>query len=144
MKSVTFCGHSEVHDIDSIRRQLTDTVQKCIDDGAVQFYLGGYGGFDKLAASVVRSFKKSYPHIVSTLVLAYPDRKIDELDMMLYDDTVYPPLENVIRRYAISFRNRWMIEASDVVVAYVTHDFGGAYTTRKYAVKNNKPIIDIK
>ena len=45
-------------------------------------------------------------------------------DVSGYDSTVYPPLENVPHRFAISHRNRWMVENADVVVAYVLHDWG--------------------
>ena len=58
-----------------------------------------------------------------------------------YDSTVYPPLETVPRRFAISHRNRWMVEASDVVVAYVLHDWGGAATTLRYAKQKDRRII---
>ena len=81
-----------------------------------------------------------YPHIRSTLVLAYLDREYSE---DLYDDTVYPPLEKVPMRYAISRRNEWMVDASDVVVSYVTHTFGGAATTLRYAERKHKRIINL-
>ena len=58
-----------------------------------------------------------------------------------YDSTVYPPLETVPRRFAISHRNRWMVESADVVVAYVLHDWGGAATTLRYACRKKKKII---
>ena len=58
-----------------------------------------------------------------------------------YDSTVYPPLETVPRRFAISHRNRWMVETSDVVVAYVLHDWGGAAATLRCARKKKKQII---
>ena len=60
---------------------------------------------------------------------------------MVYDRTVYPPLETVPRRFAISHRNRWMVEVSDVVVAYVLHDWGGAATTLRYAKQKKKKIL---
>ncbi|OUO31518.1 hypothetical protein B5F88_18105, partial [Flavonifractor sp. An306] len=58
-----------------------------------------------------------------------------------YDRTVYPPLETVPRRFAISHRNRWMVEYVDVVVSYVLHDWGGAATTLQYAKRKKKRII---
>lgn len=96
--------------------------------------LGGYGAFDSLAASVLRKQKKRYPQIELVLVLAY-------LKISYYDSTVYPPLEAVPRRFAISHRNRWMVESTDVIVAYVLHDWGGAATTLQYAKQKKKPII---
>lgn len=43
-----------------------------------------------------------------------------------YDDVVFPPIESVLFKFAISRRNEWMIDKADVVIAYVTHSFGGA------------------
>ena len=39
-----------------------------------------------------------------------------------YDGTLYPPLETIPRRFAISHRNRWMVDAAGVGVACVLHD----------------------
>lgn len=109
-----------------------------IKQGVNIFYLGGYGAFDSLAAAVLRKQKTQYPEIELILVLAYFDTKRDTSG---YDSTVYPPLETVPRRFAISHRNRWMVENSDVVVAYVLHDWGGAATTLRCARKKKKQII---
>ena len=109
-----------------------------IEQGVNIFYLGGYGAFDSLAAAVLRKQKTQYPEIELILVLAYFDTKRDTSG---YDSTVYPPLETVPRRFAISHRNRWMVENSDVVVAYVLHDWGGAATTLRCARKKKKQII---
>ena len=96
---VTFCGHRQVENEDKVRRWLENAVDGLIRDGADVFYLGGYGGFDACAASVVWELKRQYPAIRSTLVLPYLDRKVDATK---YDTTLYPPLEKVPRRFAIS------------------------------------------
>ena len=61
----------------------------------------------------------------------------------LYDETVYPDIESVPKRYAISARNKWMVDASDVIVSYVDHDWGGASKTLEYAKKRKKRIISL-
>ena len=66
-----------------------------------------------------------------------------EYNTDLYDDTTYPPLEEVPARFAISRRNEWMVDNADVVVAYVTHDWGGAATTLQYAKRKKKRIISV-
>ena len=98
----------------------------------------GMGQFDALAAAVVRKQKEQHPKIRSVLVLPYLDRPFDASD---YDETVYPPLEKVPKRYAISRRNERMIDRSDVVIAYVSHSFGGAYHTLCYAQRKQKRIV---
>ncbi len=135
---VMFCGHKEISEPDKLRRWLEETVETLIQRGADTFYLGGYGAFDRLAANVVWSKKRLYPSVQSVLVLPYLDRAVDATD---YDGTIYPPLENVPRRFAISRRNEWMVDHSDVVVAYVIHEWGGAATTLRYAKRKHKEII---
>lgn len=138
IRTVTFCGHSELTNPDAVRVWLMETVESLISQGAVTFYLGGYGAFDRMAASVVREKKRQHPHIESVLVLPYLDR---EMDTSGFDTTVYPPLEAVPRRFAISKRNEWMVDASDAVVACVTHEWGGAAKTLAYAKRKKKRIM---
>ena len=66
------------------------------------------------------------------------------MDESGYDWTVYPGLENVPRRFAISHRNRYMVDKADFVVAYVTHSWGGAAQTLEYANQKKKSIIQYK
>ena len=42
-----------------------------------------------------------------------------------------------------SKRNEWMVDQSDVVVAYVTHNWGGAAAMLRYAERKRKHIINI-
>ena len=139
MSVVIFCGHSEFYGDEDVKLWLRETVERLILEGADDFLLGGYGGFDACAASVVWELKKQYPAIRSTLVLPYLDRKVDSTK---YDCTLYPPLESVPKRYAISKRNEYMVNESEIVVAYVTHEWGGAATTLSYAKRKKKRIIN--
>ena len=135
---VTFCGHREICEAEKVRECLSQTVEGLIQRGAEKFYLGGCGVFDRMAASVVWAAKEKYPSIVSVLVLPYLDSR---MDASRYDYTTYPPLEQVPRRFAISRRNQWMVRESDVLVACVLHDWGGAAATLDYARRRNKEII---
>ena len=136
--TVTFCGHSTVYPMETVEAWLRETVAALILRGAEKFYLGGYGTFDQMAAAAVWEQKAQHPNIASVLVLPYLDRKVISEH---YDYTTYPPLESVPKRFAISRRNRWMVDNSDVLVAYVTREWGGAATTLKYAERKKKEII---
>ena len=136
--TVTFCGHSTVYPMEPVEAWLRETVASLILRGAEKFYLGGYGAFDQMAAAAVWEQKAQHPNIASVLVLPYLDRKVISEH---YDYTTYPPLESVPKRFAISRRNRWMVDNSDILVAFVTHDWGGAAATLKYAERKKKEII---
>ena len=137
---VTFCGHSQIADKDAVRKRLTEEIQTLLQTGYRKFYLGGYGDFDILAAVVLNELKADWPDIERLLILPYPDRKVDD---SMYDGTLYPPLENVPKRYAILHRNKWMVENSSVMVACVDHDWGGAAKTLEHAVKKGLQIINM-
>lgn len=94
--------------------------------------------FDWLCAAVLQGLKRRHAHIRLILVLPYLNGAMPAEG---YDETVYPPLESVPRRYAILRRNEWMIQRCDVLVAYVTHGWGGAARTLAYASKKKKTIL---
>ena len=138
--TVTFCGHSQVANSATVAAALAKIIDDLIAEGANEFLLGGYGEFDTMAAVAVRNAKKNHPGIRSTLVIPYIDR---DYDPALYDGSLYPPLETVPRRYAISKRNEWMVSNSDVVIACIQHSWGGAAATMKYAKRKKKRIISV-
>ena len=140
MSIVTFCGHKEIADTSTVRVAVDETLRGLVAEGADYFLLGGYGGFDSLAAHAVYDLKQDNPQIHSTLVIPYLNR---DYDTKLYDDTTYPPLEGVPLKFAISKRNEWMVDQADVVVAYVQHSWGGAAATLRYAESKKKRIIRI-
>lgn len=135
---ITFCGHDNVSDIDKVKDWLCSVLDRFVYGENVICYLGGYGGFDRLAASVVRQKQKRNPAVQAVLVIPYLNRKYD---MSSYDRTLFPPLESVPPRYAISKRNEWMVTQADIVIAYVTHSWGGAAKTLECAQAKGKKII---
>lgn len=138
--TVTFCGHGDIYYDEIMTKKLYDITEQLINSGAHEFLIGGYGNFDILAARTVNRLKRKYPYIKSVMVLPYLNRKYD---LQMYDTTIYPPLERVPLKYAISKRNEWMIMHSDVVVAYVKHDWGGAAKTLSCAIQHQKQTINI-
>lgn len=138
---ITFCGHRELYDEKEVRAWLESVTKDLIAKGAEKFYLGGYGAFDRLAASVLAEQKKRYPHIELVLILPYLNRRKDILPC---DSSIYPPLESVPKKLAIVRRNQWMVEQADVVVSYVLHSWGGAAMTLEYALQKKKRIISFQ
>jgi len=137
---VTFCGHSSGYDENETRALLDKQIESLIADGADTFYLGGYGQFDQLAAKAVFEAKKSHPEIRSILVIPYLNQ---EYDTHLYDETLYPPIEKALLRFAISKRNKWMVSEADVIISGVKHDWGGAAKTIKTVQRQKKVIISL-
>ena len=59
-------------------------------------------------------------------------------------DTLFPEvLDSCPPRFAIDRRNRWMVERSDIVVAWVEHTRGGAYKFLSLAQRKKLKIINL-
>ena len=138
--TIAFCSHKDISNLSTVRAAVNELLRGLVAEGADYFLLGGYGGFDSLAAHTVYDLKRDNPQIHSTLVIPYLNR---DYDTKLYDDSTYPPLEGVPLKFAISKRTERMVDQADIVVAYVKHSWGGAAATLRYAETKKKRIIRI-
>lgn len=134
----TFFGHSDAPD--TIKQALHDALVDLIENyGVSSFYVGNNGKFDFMVCSQLKELSKQY-HIDYSIVLAYL-RKEEGYD---YDNTVFPEgIEKVPKRYAIAWRNNWMLKNSDVVVTYITRGFGGAVKFADAAKRQGKRIVEL-
>lgn len=117
---------------------------------AVEFYSGGMGDFDKLCEQAVREIKKRYQEKQIRLNLVLPSyRYVPQKEHLTYIKDLYDDIfvcdasDGAHYKAMIGKRNRWMIEKSDIIIAYVRHENGGAYTTLRYAVNQNLRIIQV-
>lgn len=111
--------------------------------GVDTFYVGRQGDFDGIVLSVLRELADVYPHISYNVVLERLPGKRDDpaLDLSL---TMFPEgLEFAPPRFAISWRNEWMLKRADYVVTYVTHGWGGAAQFAEKAKRQGKAVIDL-
>ena len=134
---VAFFGHSDA--TSEILPRLTALAEDLIlNHGATTLYVGNHGNFDAMTAALFRTLRERYPEIRCYVVRAYLPSEGEQASS---DETLYPEgLETVPQRFAISHRNRWMVEHSDEVVCYVTHPCGGAHTAMEYARRKKKTI----
>jgi uncharacterized phage-like protein YoqJ len=141
MSICTFFGHRDCpHTIKPI---LRETLIDLIENHAVHtFYVGNHGSFDRIVHSVLKDLSAIYPQIRYTVVLAYlPQKKDPSFDA---SHTLFPEgIETTPKRFAISYRNKWMLRQSDLVVAYITHSQGGAAQFVQMAEKQKKTVINL-
>ena len=96
---------------------------------------------DTMVRRQLEELSKIYP-ITYSVVLAYLPTKKSEYDD--YSNTILPEgIETIPKRFAISYRNKWMIKQADIVVTYVTHSFGGAWQFKALTYKQGKIIIEL-
>lgn len=136
----TFFGHRDAPPKikPALRQVLLDLIER---QGVQQFYVGNHGSFDAMACSLLAELEQSHG-IKYEIVLAYLPRQEDPFCDTDY--TILPEgIETVPPRFAIEYRNKWMIDHSDIVVTYVTRSFGGAAKCRDIAKKKRKTVIDL-
>ena len=135
----TFFGHKDTpYDIkDNLHKILIKLIE---EKGVNNFYVGNHGNFDRMVLSELKELSKLYPQISYSVVLAYLTQHNDED----YSNTIYPEgIEAVPKRFAIDFRNKWMVQQSDFVVTYICRSIGGAAKFADMAKKRGKEVINI-
>ena len=94
-----------------------------------------------MAQGLLAEFEHSHG-IRYEVVLAYMPKKTDPFFETYY--TILPEgIETVPPRFAVEYRNRWLIDHSDLVVTCVTRPFGGAAKFKALAERKNKKIIEL-
>lgn len=139
-----FFGHNSTPvKVESILR--AEIIKLVNSNRNIQFYVGNSGNFDSIVYNTLRKLKQQYPHICYSVVLAYMPKKTDGFNSdKTYENTIYPDgLESVPKRFAISVRNKWMIERADMVICYKTHNGGGAAQFISMAEKKGKTIVNL-
>lgn len=141
MKACTFFGHRDCPE--TIKPYLREVLIDLITNNGVDtFYVGNQGRFDGIVRSVLRELEQTYPEIHYAVVLAYLPGKKNEYDD--FSDTIFPEgIETVHPRYAIEWRNRWMLQRTDFVVTYIAHPWGGAAKFAEQAKRQGKTVINL-
>ncbi len=138
---ITFCGHSDYCGNEDDERRILDLLEENVGNEAAEMFLGGYGGFDEFAYRCCKKYKTEHPNISLVFVTPYIRALENEENKKKYDLIIYPELEKISPRFAISHRNRYMVERADLVVVMIEHSYGGAYQTYKYAERREKEIF---
>ena len=143
MKSCFFIGHREADE--RLLPTLTAAIDRMIAEEQVSlFYIGGYGGFDRIAATAVKRMKLQHPEITLMLVLPYHPAERPIETPYGFDGTYYPEgLEKVPRRYAIVRANEIMVKQSDWLISYVRHGASNSRRILEYAQKQGTACINI-
>lgn len=145
-----FTGHREIDakTVKNLQKMLKKTLLRLIEEGYSHFISGGALGFDTLAAEAVLNLKNKKPHI--RLTMALPCRNQDKFwnemqkakykallslaDSIFYTDEEY-------NKGCMFKRNRYMVDKSSCVIAYLNSCYGGTKYTVDYAKKTNRRII---
>ena len=145
--TVSLFGHRRVDDLRILDAKLYPLIKELVKTHPyINFLIGRNGEFDEYAASIIKRIQKETERENSclTLVLPYTVANIEYYEKY-YDDLIIPEsLHGAHPKSAITLRNNWMIDNSDVIIFYIEHESGGAYTALKYVNSLNKKTIDLR
>ena len=119
-KTCTFFGHKDTPE--TVKNGLHTTIEKLITEYGVEtFYVGNQGAFDFHTRAALRQLQEKYPYIRYAVVLAYMPGEVSEYED--HSDTMVPEgIEAVHPKYAIDWRNRWMLRESQYIICYMLED----------------------
>ena len=144
--TVSMFGHREIGDLRRLNESLLPIVKELIKTKTyVSFLIGRNGEFDEYAASVIKRAQKKLENINNdiTLVLPYTVADIQYYEKY-YDHVMIPEsLYGVHPKSAITKKNQWMVEQSDLVIVWVERNKGGAYAAMEYAKKLGKYVVNL-
>lgn len=149
---VCFTGHRKIAvSIQTrLRQVLEQQIEALIYQGYQIFMTGGALGFDTLAAALVLRLRQIHPQIELHLAIpcGWQTRGWRAEDVRIYrmiqeqadfQINTFQPGD----AFPMQTRNRYMVDHSDLCVAFQQHQKGGtAYTTR-YAASRSIPIINL-
>ena len=133
----TFFGHRDCPS--QIELSLKQQIVNLIENYSVDtFYVGNNGNFDKIVYKTLSSLKCTYEIKIYVILADLPNNDA------FSSDSIYPEgIEKVPPKFAIPWRNKWMVNNSDYVIAFLRHDFGGAAKSVEYAEKKCIKVIRI-
>lgn len=143
--TVSVFGHRKIFDLDKIEKKLRYIFKEIAKQNQfIEVLIGRNGEFDEFAASVIKRMKKEGydSQIEITLVLPYNRSDIDCLEKY-YDRIIIPEIASKCHpKGAIKKRNQYMVNSSNLVIAYVKQK-GGAFDALQFARKSLKKNINL-
>ena len=144
--TVSLFGHRKIENVRLLDERLSHIIKTLIQTKPyVTFLIGRNGEFDEYAASVIKQAQRELGTENNDLMLVLPYTVADLPYYEQYYDYITIPesIGCAHPKVAITLKNKWMIDQSDLVIFFVNHDSGGAYMAMKYAKKSNKNMINL-
>ena len=144
---ISFFGHAHFSGTKAWEERIISILGERIGEKRADIYLGGYGDFDEFAYLCCKKYQQRHPQVrlifVTPYLTLFKQTDYFKYLKMRYNEIVYPEIEDKPKKFAITYRNRYMVDASDLIVFYVACEWGGAYETYKYAKRKKKEVVNL-
>lgn len=135
----SFFGHTDAPE--NIKNALKNHIVQMIEKNIFSFYTGNNGKFDFMVQSVLEDLSLQYPQITYSIVLSHIGERAISGNQ---NRTVFPDgLELVPPRFAISKRNEWLIQHSDIVLTYLKYHSSNCAKWVEKAKRKKLKVINI-
>lgn len=148
--TVSFFGHRVVEDPISLEKELSKLILSLMQRKEyVAFLVGRNGDFDQIVSSTIRRCKREYRCDNSAHILVLPYLTAEYRDNEASFQDYYDEIEvceiasGSHFKSAFRMRNQAMVDRSHLALFYVKHSNGGAYQAMRYAVRKDKPYINL-
>ena len=145
-----FFGHRYIDNPLKVEELLEEQIRKLINEKEyVDFVVGRNGEFDQCVSSTVLRVRKNVRDDNGALVLMLPYPTAEYLNNEEYFHEYYTDVEISYAasmahpKSAIQIRNREMVDRADLIICYVEEKVGGAWQTVKYAIEQEKTVINL-
>ena len=151
-KSCCFTGHRDIASgkIPIVKEKLVAAINDAVSRGYTDFYNGGALGFDIMAAEAVLEIKKTNPlirlHIIvpcENQALKWGKKEIERYEAVKAAADEVKVLSPHYFRGCMQIRNRYMVDASSICIAFVERSSGGSADTVKYARQKGTEVVII-
>lgn len=156
IKETTACftGHRELREpAADIADRLSKIIERLIQSGCLNFCAGGARGFDALASEAVVALQTRYPEINLILMLPFPEQYSHEHNWSQAEIEQYHRLQSnaaqvitLADAYCPGIyyrRNRSLVDASSVCIAYMSRANSGTGYTVRYAQEQGLRVINL-
>lgn len=148
MKRACVTGHRAMS---AFPAGLSETLRSVVLDGYTEFLVGMALGFDQYCYEELLRMKGEFPQlrIVACIPCGDQAARFTRAQKARYDRLCAAADERIVLypsyvEGCMQERNRYMVDHSDLVVAYLRYAGGGTYYTIKYAVERGKEILYLK
>lgn len=147
-KSCAFTGHRYLED-DFDKKLLSEEIFKAIDAGYDTFLVGMAVGFDSECFRLLERIRRVKPiKIIACIPCVNQADKFSEKQRREYfrmlgeaDEKIY--LSEYYYSGCMQKRNKFMVDNSSLIIAYLRLTGGGTYSTVNYAERQGVKIIRI-
>ena len=151
-RACAMTGHRNItHALErGLEKRLLDVIEELAAEGTEVFYTGGAQGFDTLAAREVIRFRITHPDVSLVLILPcvnqnerWSESATSAYEFILSSADEIRYISDEYTDGCMRERNLALVDASDILIAYVGRSRSGAGQTVRMAEKAGKRVYNL-